>query len=132
MRAHAAGLAYGLAVAAAAIYAATFLGGVTVTGSLVAFAIGVVLLDLGIQGTHISNQSEVYRLSAEARSRLTTGYMASYFFGGACGSASSAVAYGMGGWPAVVALGSAVSILCAVIWAVTELRLPLREMKHGA
>ena len=100
--------------------------------SLVAFAIGVVLLDLGIQGTHISNQSEVYRLSAEARSRLTTGYMASYFFGGACGSASSAVAYGMGGWPAVVALGSAVSILCAVIWAVTELRLPLRQMKHGA
>ena len=98
--------------------------------SLVAFAIGVVLLDLGIQGAHISNQSEVYRLNPEARSRLTTGYMASYFLGGACGSASSAVAYGIGGWGAVVTLGSSVSILCVVLWVVTELRLPVRRMRH--
>jgi predicted MFS family arabinose efflux permease len=97
--------------------------------SLVAFAVGVVLLDLGIQGTHISNQSEVYRLNPEARSRLTTGYMASYFLGGACGSASSATAYGMGGWPAVVTLGSGVSILCIVIWAATEFRIPLSSMQ---
>lgn len=100
--------------------------------SIIAFGIGVVLLDLGIQGAHISNQSEIYRLNPEARNRLTTGYMASYFLGGACGSASAAVSYGMGEWPAVVALGSGVSILCVVIWAVTELRFPVRQMKHGA
>jgi predicted MFS family arabinose efflux permease len=100
--------------------------------SIIAFGIGVVLLDLGIQGAHISNQSEIYRLNPEARNRLTTGYMASYFLGGACGSASAAVSYGMGEWPAVVALGSGVSILCVVIWALTELRLPVRQMKHGA
>lgn len=98
--------------------------------SLWAFAIGVILIDLGIQGTHISNQSEVYRLSAEARSRLTTGYMGSYFLGGACGSASSAVAYGMGQWPAVVALGVGVSILAVVVWMATELRFPVQRMKH--
>ncbi|WP_430469562.1 MFS transporter [Thalassospira lucentensis] len=96
--------------------------------SLVAFGVGVVLLDLGIQGAHISNQSEIYRLNPEARSRLTTGYMASYFLGGACGSASAAVSYGMGGWPAIVALGSSVSILCVVIWAITELRFPVKRM----
>ena len=96
--------------------------------SLVAFGVGVVLLDLGIQGAHISNQSEIYRLNPEARSRLTTGYMASYFLGGACGSASAAVSYGMGGWPAIVTLGSSVSILCVVIWAVTELRFPVKRM----
>ena len=100
--------------------------------SLIAFGIGVVLLDLGIQGAHISNQSEIYRLNPEARNRLTTGYMASYFLGGACGSASAAVSYGMGEWPAVVALGSGVSILCVVIWALTEFRLPVRQMKHDA
>ena len=94
--------------------------------SLIAFALGVVLIDLGIQGAHISNQSEVYRLNPEARSRLT-----SYFLGGACGSASSAIAYGMGGWPAVVVLGAGVSVLCVVIWAGTELRFPVRQMKHG-
>ncbi|NIY77476.1 MFS transporter [Thalassospira sp. HF15] len=100
--------------------------------SIIAFGIGVVLLDLGIQGAHISNQSEIYRLNPEARNRLTTGYMASYFLGGAFGSASAAVSYGMGEWPAVVALGLAVSILCAVIWALTELRFPVGQMKHGA
>lgn len=100
--------------------------------SLIAFALGVVLIDLGIQGAHISNQSEVYRLNPEARSRLTTGYMASYFLGGACGSASSAIAYGMGGWPAVVVLGAGVSVLCVLIWAATELRFPVRQMKQGA
>jgi predicted MFS family arabinose efflux permease len=100
--------------------------------SIIAFGIGVVLLDLGIQGAHISNQSEIYRLNPEARNRLTTGYMASYFLGGACGSASAAVSYGVGEWPAVVALGSGVSILCVVIWALTELRFPVRQMKHGA
>ena len=100
--------------------------------SLIAFALGVVLIDLGIQGAHISNQSEVYRLNPEARSRLTTGYMASYFLGGACGSASSAIAYGMGGWPAVVVLGAGVSVLCVLIWAATELRFPIRQMKQGA
>ncbi|WP_296991523.1 MFS transporter [Thalassospira sp. UBA1131] len=99
--------------------------------SLIAFALGVVLIDLGIQGAHISNQSEVYRLNPEARSRLTTGYMASYFLGGACGSASSAIAYGAGGWPAVVVLGAGVSVLCVVIWAGTELRFPVKQMKHG-
>jgi predicted MFS family arabinose efflux permease len=99
--------------------------------SIIAFGIGVVLLDLGIQGAHISNQSEIYRLNPEARNRLTTGYMASYFLGGACGSASAAVSYGVGEWPAVVALGSGVSILCVVIWALTELRFPVRQMKHG-
>lgn len=100
--------------------------------SIIAFGVGVVLLDLGIQGAHISNQSEIYRLKPEARNRLTTGYMASYFLGGACGSASAAVSYGVGEWPAVVALGSGVSILCVVIWALTELRWPVRQMKHGA
>ncbi|MCC9620170.1 MFS transporter [Thalassospira sp. MA62] len=99
--------------------------------SLILFGIGVIVLDLGIQGAHISNQSEVYRLKPEARNRLTTGYMASYFLGGACGSASSAVAYGMGGWPAIITLGSTVSVLAVVIWAATELRFPVRQMRHG-
>jgi hypothetical protein len=30
--------------------------------------VGILVLDLGVQGTHISNQSEVYRLRPEARS----------------------------------------------------------------
>ena len=49
--------------------------------SLWGLIIGVILLDLGTQGTHISNQTRIYRLNAAARSRLNTVYMVSYFIG---------------------------------------------------
>ena len=73
--------------------------------SLVALVVGIVLLDLAVQGAHISNQSEVYRLRPDARSRLTTAYMCMNFTGGVVGSASSAAIYGAGGWPAVCLAG---------------------------
>ncbi|ETH34110.1 transporter, major facilitator family protein, partial [Bordetella pertussis H897] len=47
---------------------------------------GVLALDLAIQAVHVTNQSAIYRLRPEARSRLTAGYMTSYFLGGAAGS----------------------------------------------
>lgn len=51
---------------------------------------GVLALDLAIQAVHVTNQSAIYRLRPEARSRLTAGYMTSYFLGGAAGSLLSA------------------------------------------
>lgn len=95
------------------------------------FAFGVVLVDLGIQGAHISNQSEIYRLHPEKRSRLTTGYMSCYFLGGAMGSAGSATAYSIAGWNGVCAIGAAVSLLGLLFWAATELRLPFGRMRHA-
>ena len=66
--------------------------------SMAALIAGVVLLDLGLQCSHISNQSEVYRLEPAARSRITTVYMAMYFAGGVLGSALSGPAYARWGW----------------------------------
>ena len=60
--------------------------------SLVALAIGLVVFDAGVQGTHISNQTIVYALRPEARSRLNSAYMTAYFLGGATGSGLSAAA----------------------------------------
>lgn len=78
------------------------------------------MLDLGVQGVHITNQSEVYRLHPEARSRLTTVYMTSYFTGGALGSAASAGLYAAHGWGGVCVLGAAIGavglLLSAVEW----------------
>jgi predicted MFS family arabinose efflux permease len=48
--------------------------------------IGVILLDLGAQGAHISNQVRIYSLDPQARSRLNTVYMVCYFIGGSLGS----------------------------------------------
>ena len=42
------------------------------TTSLAAVIVGILLLDLGVQGQHILNQSTIYALSPEARSRVTT------------------------------------------------------------
>ena len=72
--------------------------------SLGAFLLGVLLLDLAIQGIHISNQTALYRIRPEARNRLTAAYMTSYFLGGALGSVSSAWAFSHHGWPGAVAV----------------------------
>ena len=93
-------------------FGALALGGQRLTPLIV----GVLLLDLGAQGTHITNQSEIYRLHPGARSRLTTVYMTAYFIGGALGSASSAVAFSRGGWTAVCAIGAAFGLIALIFW----------------
>ncbi|WP_412093711.1 hypothetical protein [Bordetella pertussis] len=52
----------------------------------------------------------IYRLRPEARSRLTAGYMTSYFLGGAAGSLLSAWIYAHAGWLGVTAAGALTSL----------------------
>jgi predicted MFS family arabinose efflux permease len=89
--------------------------------SVVALIAGIALLDLGVQGAHISNQSAIYALSPEARSRLTTAYMVSCFLGGAVLSAAGSALYAGSGWGGVCVLGGATALLALLGWAVTEL-----------
>jgi predicted MFS family arabinose efflux permease len=72
---------------------------------LAALIVGIVILDLGCQGIHISNQSEIYKLDPGARSRINAAYMTCYFAGGTLGSVGSALCFASGRWPAVCALG---------------------------
>ena len=65
------------------------------------------MFDLGVQGTHISNQTIVYALRPEARSRLNSAYMTVYFLGGATGSGLSALLYASHGWAGVCVVGAA-------------------------
>lgn len=85
--------------------------------SLLALVLGIVALDLGVQGTHITNQSVIYRASAGARSRITTVYMVTYFVGGALGSATAAALYATRGWSAVCALGAVYALAAVALWA---------------
>jgi predicted MFS family arabinose efflux permease len=73
--------------------------------SLLGLAAGVILLDLGVQANHISNQTRVLGLSTELRSRLNAVYMVMYFTGAAIGSFLGASAFSAFGWTAVSALG---------------------------
>ena len=90
------------------------------THHLWALVAGIVLADLGIQAVHIQNQQLIFAIDPSARSRLNTGYMVTYFIGGAIGSAATGIAYGAGGWPAVVLLGVSFSGAGLVLWAVSE------------
>jgi predicted MFS family arabinose efflux permease len=87
--------------------------------SVVALLAGIVLLDLGLQALHISNQSAIYALRADARSRLTTAYMVSSFVGGAVFSATSASVYAAGGWGDVCVLGAGIGIAAVAAWVIT-------------
>ncbi|VFR25923.1 MFS permease protein [plant metagenome] len=78
--------------------------------SLTALIVGILVLDLAIQAVHVTNQSAIYRIRPEARSRLTAGYMTAYFIGGALGSLVSATAYGMAGWHGVCAAGTVLAL----------------------
>lgn len=107
----------GFAAVIALSFVPTWLGGQHV----VALAIGVVLLDLGVQGLQITNQSVIYQLRPAARSRLTTAYMTTYFLGGALGSAIAALVYGRFGWTGVCLLGVAFPVLACLLWVVEQL-----------
>jgi predicted MFS family arabinose efflux permease len=88
--------------------------------SLVALVAGIVLLDLGVQGAQIANQTRIYALAPEARSRLTTAYMVALFLGAVLGSLLSASVYGAAGWDATCALGAVLALCGLAIWAVSE------------
>jgi predicted MFS family arabinose efflux permease len=88
--------------------------------SLAALIAGIVVLDLGSQALHISNQSAIYALRPRARSRLNTAYMVAYFVGGAVMSAAASLLYSTAGWGGVCVLGAATAAAALCLWLVTS------------
>ncbi|MGH7867487.1 MAG: hypothetical protein ACREP9_07615, partial [Candidatus Dormibacteraceae bacterium] len=70
----------------------------------------------------ITNQSEIYRLKPEARSRLNSAYMTLCFVGGTLGSALSTIAYANYGWIGACTLGAIIGIVILVVWLVVSIR----------
>lgn len=85
--------------------------------SLIALIAGLLVLDAGVQGQHITNQSTIYSLRPEARSRLTTAYMTGNFSAAAIGSALASALWGAGGWSAISLVGVATAVLALALWA---------------
>jgi MFS family permease len=84
--------------------------------------VGIVVLDIGVQGMQVTNQSLIYRLAPGARSRVTSAYMVCYFAGGAAGSAVAGSIYDAAGWAGVCVLGAAVGLVALLIGAFDALR----------
>jgi predicted MFS family arabinose efflux permease len=75
---------------------------------------GVVLLDMGVQAAQVANQSRVLGLRPEARNRINTVYMISYFGGGSLGSLLATWSWSRWQWAGVCGLGFAFMLLAAI------------------
>jgi predicted MFS family arabinose efflux permease len=104
------GIALGLI---AASYALLWVG----RDSLAALIVGIIVLDIGVQGLQVLNQNTIYALAPQARSRINGVYMTLYFVGGAVGSAAASLAWSARGWAAVCVLGAALPVAALCLWA---------------
>ena len=109
-----------------ALIALSFLLMAVFAHSLAAIIVGIIVLDLGVQGNQILNQGSIYQIRPEARSRITTAYMTCYFLGGAVGSAGAAYLYEIAGWAGACALGGGFGLLGVLFW-ITEWRTASRH-----
>ena len=90
--------------------------------SLGILLIGIILLDLGGQALHVTNQSMIFRTRPEAHSRLVGLYMLFYAVGSGLGALGTTMMYAFAGWPGVCLLGASVSLLALVFWWLTRAR----------
>ena len=90
--------------------------------SLVALILGILVLDIGVSGLQVTNQSLTYRLDAAARSRITAVYMTAYFVGGSLGSAVASVLYEPAGWAGISILGAVLGFTILSIHLLMHLR----------
>jgi predicted MFS family arabinose efflux permease len=104
------GLGWVLVVVAFALAA---LGG----RSVVLVVVAILLLDVAVQGINILNQTRMFQVSAEARSRLNTAFVTNNFLFGALGSVLASVLWSAGGWVAVTTCGAVLAALALVVWA---------------
>jgi len=96
--------------------------------SLAMMIVGVLALDVGVQGLQVTNQSIIYRLAPEARSRINSAYMVCYFVGGALGSAGASWLYGSHRWAGVCLLGAGIGVAATVLAAADVVGRPARRL----
>ncbi|ATL47972.1 MFS transporter [Chitinophaga caeni] len=69
--------------------------------NVIGIIIGIILLDLGLQGIHVSNQTRIYAILPEARNRMNTVFMTISFLGTAAGSGIGLWVWGIAKWGGV-------------------------------
>ncbi|WP_207632457.1 MFS transporter [Foetidibacter luteolus] len=87
--------------------------------SVTGIVIGIVLIDLGMQCVHVSNQGRIYALLPQARNRLNTVYMTASFIGTSLGSALGLWAWGQFGWAGVCIAGMLLMLAALGVYAAT-------------
>lgn len=83
--------------------------------SIILLVAGIIVLDMGVQATHIANQAVIFSLNPEARNRLNTVYMVSYFTGGSLGTLLAAQLWNKYQWNGVCVIGIVLSVAALFI-----------------
>ncbi|SAK81966.1 major facilitator family transporter [Caballeronia catudaia] len=74
----------------------------------------MVLLDLGNRAGFVANQARIYALRPEARNRLNTIFMVSYYLGGAARAALGGYGARLDDWIGLAVVGAVLSLAAAV------------------
>lgn len=69
------------------------------SGHLFLFVAGIILIDIGQQAIHVTNQTRIYAILPQARNRLNTVFMSISFVGASFGSALGLWLWDKGRWP---------------------------------
>jgi predicted MFS family arabinose efflux permease len=86
---------------------------------VVLLALGIIMLDAGMQGLQITNQSIIYSLAPDARSRINSAYMVCAFIGASLGSLAAGQCYAHAGWRGDCLLGGGIGLailVLALVW----------------
>jgi MFS family permease len=91
--------------------------------SLWALILAVLILDIGVQATQVTNVAMIYTLDETSHSRINTIYMTSYFIGGALGTFVGLLCWKHGGWSWVT--------WQMLLWALLALVIELKGKKQN-
>ena len=92
--------------------------------SLLWLVLGIVILDLGAQAVHVTNQSMIFSARSDSHSRAVGCYMLFYAIGSGLGALASTAVHAAYGWTGVCVLGAGVSVVALGFWAVTLRHTP--------
>jgi predicted MFS family arabinose efflux permease len=112
-------IGYGLSIVLLAFILFYFFG-----YGVAGMVIGIILLDLGQQSVHVSNQTRVYALQPEARNRLNTVYMTVSFIGTSMGSAIGLWVWAKAQWAGICITGILFLLAAFTIYALTYKKVP--------
>jgi len=104
-------------LAVVAAYGLTAVARPDTTSGLVLMGVAGIVLDFGVTTNIVLGQRAIFALGAEIRSRVNGIYMATFFAGGAIGSALGGLAFAHGGWPLTAGLGGALPLLALAYFA---------------
>ncbi|CAM2156776.1 putative MFS transporter, YNFM family, membrane transport protein [Pararobbsia alpina] len=110
-----------VASAGAAMVALAFAIVATGARHLPVLIVGMVILDLGNRAGFVANMARIQALRPEARSRLSTVYMVSYFAGGSAGAALGGYGAHAAGWIGLAAVGASLALAAVAVSALSYL-----------